>query len=73
VTDQGTATQPAATAPPSSSRPIDELRAEARYHRQRYALYQAKVYSSRPTTTGRLRELESASREAQERLTRASR
>ena len=56
----------------SSSRPIEELRAEARYHRQRYELYRAKVYGSRPTSASRLRELERAAREAQERLERAS-
>ncbi len=39
---------------------IDDLRAEARYHRERYDLYRAKMYGLRPTTMTRLRELERA-------------
>jgi hypothetical protein len=44
------------------------LRAEARYSRERYELYQAKVYSMRPTSMTRLRELERAHHAADARL-----
>jgi hypothetical protein len=49
---------------PAASR----LEAEARYHRERLALYRARVYNSRPTSLTRLRELERTSRAADERL-----
>jgi len=52
---------------------IEELRAEARYRRERYELYRAKVYGPRPTTMSRLRELERAHRGAEARLHRAER
>ena len=48
-----------------------ELEAEERYARERYQLYNARVYSSRPTTAGRLRELERRSILAKRRLDRA--
>jgi hypothetical protein len=47
---------------------IEDLRAEARYHRERYDLYRAKMYAQRPTTMARLRELERAYRGAEARL-----
>jgi hypothetical protein len=50
---------------------IEDLRAEARYHRERYDLYRAKMYGLRPTTMGRLRELERAHQGAESRLRRA--
>lgn len=50
---------------------IEELRAEARYRRERYHLYRAKMYGLRPTTVARLRELERAHQGAQARLRRA--
>jgi hypothetical protein len=50
---------------------IEDLRAEARYHRERHDLYRAKMYGSRPTTMARLRELERAHQDAQARLRRA--
>jgi hypothetical protein len=50
---------------------IEDLRAEARYHRQRYDLYRAKMYGPRPTTMARLRELERAYQGAEDRLRRA--
>jgi hypothetical protein len=53
------------------SRQIEELRAEARHHRERYDLYKAKMYGLRPTTTTRLRELERLHHGAQARLHRA--
>jgi hypothetical protein len=52
---------------------LDDLRREALYHRQRYDLYRAKAYGPRATSPGRLRELERASRSAQERLDAALR
>ncbi len=61
------------TAQTGSTRPLDELRDEARYHRERYELYRAKVHSSRPTSVTRLRELERTSVAAQARFERASR
>jgi hypothetical protein len=50
---------------------IEDLRAEARYHRERYDLYRAKMYAQRPTTMGRLRELERAHQGAEDRLRQA--
>jgi hypothetical protein len=44
------------------------LDAEARYHRDRLALYRARVYNSKPTSPSRLRELERTSRTADARL-----
>jgi hypothetical protein len=50
---------------------IEELRAEARYARERYDLYRAKMYGPRPTTMTRLRELERLRDGADARLRRA--
>ncbi len=50
---------------------IEDLRAEARYARERYDLYRAKTYGPRPTSTARLRELERISEGAEARLRRA--
>jgi hypothetical protein len=47
------------------------LEAEARYARDRYRLYRANVSGRRPTSPGRLRELERAHRRADSRLRRA--
>jgi hypothetical protein len=55
---------------PGSSR-IEELRIEARYRRERYDLYRAKMYGPRPTTLARLRELERAHEGADASLRRA--
>jgi hypothetical protein len=44
------------------------LEAEARYHRDRLALYRARVYNSKPTSPTRLRELERTSRAADARV-----
>ncbi len=49
------------------------LEAEARYHRDRLALYRARVHSAHPTSVGRLRELERISALADARLLRAHR
>jgi hypothetical protein len=50
---------------------IEDLRAEAKYWRERADLYRAKAYGPRPTTPGRLRELERAAEGAEARLRRA--
>ena len=55
---------------PGSPR-IEDLQAEARYHRERYDLYRAKMYGPRLTTTARLSELERAHQGAEARLRRA--
>ncbi|MGI8512697.1 MAG: hypothetical protein ACR2NH_08710 [Solirubrobacteraceae bacterium] len=57
---------------PASTR-LEELRAQARYHRERAELYRAKSYGARETSPTRLRELERASAQAAERLASAQR
>ena len=52
----------------SSSDRIEVLEAEARYARERHDLYRAKMYSGRPTTMSRLRELERIDQGAESRL-----
>jgi hypothetical protein len=51
-----------------SARRMEELEAEARYHRERYELYKAKTHSARPTSLVRLKELESRHQRAGFRL-----
>jgi hypothetical protein len=46
----------------------NRLEAEARYHRDRLALYRARTFSSKLTSPGRLREMERTSRAADARL-----
>jgi hypothetical protein len=62
-----------APAPPRAD--LEQLEAEARYHRERYELYRARVRSgsSRPTSPVRLRELERTATAAAERLAHARR
>jgi hypothetical protein len=55
----------------TGSERIEDLQAEARYRRERYDLYRAKMYGQRPTTMGRLRELKRAHEDAEARLRRA--
>ena len=52
---------------------IEQLEAEAQYHRERFELYRARVISGseRATSPVRLRELERAATAAQERLAHA--
>jgi uncharacterized coiled-coil DUF342 family protein len=57
----------------TSLRRLDELRAEARYHRERRDLYRAKMHGPRPTSSARLRELERACVFSELRLRRAER
>jgi hypothetical protein len=54
---------------------LERLAAEARYHRDRFDLYRARMISgsSSPTTPGRLRELERTATAAEERLAHARR
>jgi predicted nucleic acid-binding Zn-ribbon protein len=47
---------------------VARLEAEARYHRERLALYRARAYGSDTTTPRRLRELERVATQAEERL-----
>jgi hypothetical protein len=44
---------------------LDELRAQARYARQRYDLYKARTYGPRLTSPARMRELERESERAE--------
>lgn len=52
-------------------RHVEELEAEARYRRERLALYRAKAYGSLDTSAVRLRELERASAAADRRVAAA--
>jgi hypothetical protein len=47
---------------------LTRLEAEARYHRERLGLYRARAYGSDTTTPRRLRELERAAAQAEQRL-----
>lgn len=49
---------------------LEQLSAEARYHRQRLDLYRARLYGGRPVSTARLEEFQRASDEASARLRR---
>lgn len=49
-------------------RRLEQLRAEARHHRERRDLYRAKAYGPRPTAPARLRELEQIAAAADARL-----
>jgi hypothetical protein len=53
---------------------LEHLEAEARYHRERYELYRARIMSGNAATTlGRLRELERTATAAADRLAHARR
>jgi hypothetical protein len=56
-----------------SSHELTDLEEQARYHRDRLALYRARMHGSRPTSLGRLQELERASTAAEDRLQTARR
>jgi hypothetical protein len=49
-------------------RRLEQLRAEARHHRERRDLYRARAYGPHATTPGRLRELEQIATAAEARL-----
>lgn len=51
----------------ASGEHLDDLRARARHARERYDLYKAKAYGSRPTSAARLRELQRESEQAEAR------
>jgi hypothetical protein len=51
-----------------ADRLLEELEAEARYQRERLALYRAKAYGSQNTSEVRMRKLQQASDHAEERL-----
>ena len=50
---------------------LDQLRAEADYHRQRLDLYRARIYSGRAANMERLKEFQRASDDAAARVERA--
>ena len=55
----------------SSEEHLEDLRAKARFARERYQLYKAKAYGPRPTSPVRLRELQQADERASARLSAA--
>jgi hypothetical protein len=57
----------------SSPDRLDDLRVEARYHRERRDLYRAKMHGGRSTSPARLRELERIFALADSRHRRAER
>jgi hypothetical protein len=52
---------------------LEDLRVQARYHRERRDLYRAKMHGGRTTSPARLRELERTLALADSRLLRAER
>jgi hypothetical protein len=52
---------------------LTDLENQARHHRDRLALYRARMHGAHATSIGRLQELERAARAADERLLTASR
>jgi hypothetical protein len=59
--------------PPAPQPDLEHLEAEVRYHRDRLQLYRQRTVSSKPTSPGRLRELERVFAAAVERLRNARR
>jgi len=57
----------------TSANRLEDLEAEARYQRERLALYRARAYSCQPTTMVRMRELQRLCEHADRRLRRAQR
>ena len=51
---------------------LEDLRAGARYARERYELYKAKAYGQRATSPERMRELERVCEQAEARLAAAT-
>ena len=47
---------------------VDDLRAKAKYARERYQFYKAKAYGQRPTSPARLSELQRAYEQSEQRL-----
>lgn len=52
---------------------LTDLEHQARYHRDRLALYRARMHGSHPTSVGRMEELQRAATAAEERLRAARR
>ena len=52
---------------------LSDLEAQVRYHRERLALYRARMQGSHPTSSVRLAELERAAKAAEDRLQTARR
>ena len=65
--------RPATPRAPLPAPDLQELEAQARYHRDRLALYRARVLSAKPASATRLRELQRASAAADARLRHAPR
>jgi hypothetical protein len=65
--------RPPPAAPVAVAPDLTELEDNARYHRDRVALYRARMHGSHATSVGRLEELERASAAADERLRTARR
>jgi len=57
--------------PPLPQPDLQHLAAEARHHRERFALYRARALSAKPVSHARLRELERTALAAEERLRQA--
>jgi len=57
--------------PDPEGRRLEQLRAEARYHRQRLDLYRARLYGGRTLSVARLEEFERAADAAADRLHQA--
>ena len=55
----------------TSPRGLEELRVDARYHRERRDLYRAKMHGPRPTSPVHMKELERACALSESRLRRA--
>jgi len=53
------------------ARRLEELEAEARYHRERHDLYKAKAYGPKLTSDARLKDLERRHQGAESRLRQA--
>ena len=66
------ATRPAAAPAALPTADIHDLETQARYHRDRLALYRARVLSAKPASAERLRELERISTAADARLRHAA-
>jgi hypothetical protein len=58
---------------PADERELQRLEAEAQHHRNRLALYRARVLTAHPTSLSRLRELERTSEAADARVREARR
>jgi hypothetical protein len=72
---QGRVQEPPAAAPPvlDPTPDLEQLTAEAKYHRERLALYRARAYASKAVSPERMRRLEQDAAAADERLQRARR